>query len=386
MTEELLPVAVILFLVEFVRGAYLISFLPAYSTGQLGMSVTIVGAAVTSHYIMDTMAKSLLGYLLDRFSSRRVVHWGLLVSFFGLLLTYYAQQTWVLILAAAIYGIGISPVWIVALSRARETDRATQMGALYTLWLVGLGLGPILINFLLDESYSASFWIMAGFWMTGWLLSLRIPDQQISSIDSVSFVAQCKALWERLKAMKPLLPGMVLQTTAAGMLVPILPGFATKHVGLTYTQYSYVLLAGGVCAVLGLIPMGRLSDRRGKKWFLVFGFGIFAFALYALTLGGNLYTSILWAMVLGLSYAAVLPVWNAILSYQVPDGQRGLGWGIFSSVEGIGVMIGPVLGGWIADLYGETITILFSAALLGGIAVFYLLLPFSRLTGERRIS
>ncbi|MBX6396291.1 MAG: MFS transporter, partial [Alicyclobacillaceae bacterium] len=170
------------------------------------------------------------------------------------------------------------------------------------------------------------------------------------------------------------------------MLVPILPGFATKHVGLTYTQYSYVLLAGGVCAVLGLIPMGRLSDRRGKKWFLVFGFGIFAFALYALTLGGNLYTSILWAMVLGLSYAAVLPVWNAILSYQVPDGQRGLGWGIFSSVEGIGVMIGPVLGGWIADLYGETITILFSAALLGGIAVFYLLLPFSRLTGERRIS
>jgi MFS family permease len=182
--------------------------------------------------------------------------------------------------------------------------------------------------------------------------------------------------------MKVLLPGMILQTTAAGMLVPILPSFATKSLGLTYSQYSFILILGGASAVLGLIPMGKFSDRGGKKWFLVIGFALFAICLASLTVSSNFYTTMANAILLGVSYAAVLPVWNAILSYQVPAGQEGLGWGIFSSVEGIGIMIGPMVGGWIASLYSENVTVWISAILLGGIALFYLLLPFQRVIGK----
>ncbi|WP_342672474.1 hypothetical protein [Paenibacillus tianmuensis] len=35
----------------------------------------------------------------------------------------------------------------------------------------------------------------------------------------------------------------------------------------------------------------------------------------------------------------------------VPKNQQGLGWGLFSSVEGIGVAIGPVIGGWLATTF-----------------------------------
>ncbi|MDI3257910.1 MAG: MFS transporter [Kyrpidia sp.] len=384
LAENLLPVSIVLFLVELVRGAYLGSFLPTYATSQLGLSVTTVGTAVTAHFVTDTLTKSFLGHLLDRFSTRKVVFGGLLISLLGLFFTHGIPRTWAVILGAAVFGIGISPVWIVALSTAREADRATQMGALYTLWLAGLGAGPIILNFFLETGYGISFWLIAGCWILGWLLSLRLPGGTISRADAPSFAAQCRALWRRLKAMRPLLPGMVLQTTAASMLVPILPSYATQHVGLSYSQYSYVLIAGGLCAVLGMVPMGRLSDRQGRKWFLVAGFAAFASGLYAMTLVSDLYMAMVLAIVLGVSYAAVLPVWNAVLSYQVPEDQMGLGWGIFSSVEGIGVMIGPVLGGRIADLYSETGTIVVSATLLGSLAVFYLLLPFSRLTGERR--
>ncbi|HBI03075.1 MAG TPA: MFS transporter, partial [Paenibacillaceae bacterium] len=194
---------------------------------------------------------------------------------------------------------------------------------------------------------------------------------------------QWNSLVERLKEMKVLLPGMILQTTAAGMLVPILPSFATKTLGLTYTQYSLILILGGTSAVLGLIPMGKFSDRGGKKWFLVIGFALFAICLASLTFSTNLYSSIAIAILLGVSYSAVLPAWNAILSYQVPEGQEGLGWGIFSSVEGIGIMIGPIVGGGIGSLYGENVTVWLSAILLGGIALFYLLLPFHRVIGKR---
>lgn len=377
-TSGFLQIALILFFVEFVRGAYLITYLPVYSSDRLGFSLSVIGIAVAAHYITDTTLKSLIGYLLDRFSPRLIVHVGLMISFAGLFATHYVHQPWLLIVAAALFGAGVSPIWIVSMSMVREGERAAQMGFLYTLWLTGMGLGPVVMNFLVDRGFGLPFWIQVGMWGVAWGMSLRIASGRLSAADRIPLRRQIRLFWQRMKQMNFLLPGMVLQTTAAGMLVPILPSFATKYLGLTYTEYSYILMAGGVSAVIGLIPMGKLSDTRGKKWFLVVGFGLLSFALYSLTLRSGLYASIIWAVVSGGAYAALLPAWNALLSYQIPDGQEGLGWGIFSSVEGIGVMLGPIMGGWLADWRSESFTVLTSALLLASIALFYMMYPFDR--------
>lgn len=380
-TIDFLQLVSILFIVEFVRGAYLISFLPTYAVDQLGFSLSIVGIAVTAHYVADTAAKTYIGYLLDRFSARTIVQSGLMLSLIGLLLLQYVQQPWMLIVTAAVFGVGASPIWLVCLSQVKEQDPAAKMGVLYMFWLVGLGMGPVVINFFIDISYIISIWIMAGLWVVGWLLSTRLPKRRIVVSGLISFGEQIQMLYERLKTMKPLLPGMILQTTAAGMLVPILPLFAAKNLGLTHSQYSLVLIAGGTCAVLGMIPMGKLSDVWGKKWFLVGGFGISALCLYMLTFSSSLKTSITLAMLLGFAYSALLPAWNATLSYHVPENQEGFGWGIFSSVEGIGVMLGPIIGGWVADWQSEYFTVIVSAIMLAVISLFYLVFPFNRLIG-----
>jgi MFS family permease len=366
---------IILFLVEFVRGAFLVSFLPTYAVNALGFSAATVGLAVSVHYITDTLIKCFAGYLLDRFSLRLIVQAGLLTSFAGLLLMNNVHQLWLLITAAGLFGIGISPIWLVCLSKVGPEHRAEHMGLLYTCWLAGLGSGPVVINFIIDRSYSLSFWIMVGLWILGWILSLFISNKQESAPTQISIQKQISLLWERLRSMKSLLPGMILQTTAAGMLVPILPGFASKFLGLHYSEYSYVLIAGGACTILFLVPMGKLSDRWGRRWFLIAGFAVFSITLYSLPWMSMLWQAILLAGILGFSYAAVLPAWNAILANQIPQGQEGMGWGLFSSIEGVGVIIGPVLGGWIADMYSEKVTVWISALLLGVIVVYYLLIP-----------
>jgi MFS family permease len=100
-----------------------------------------------------------------------------------------------------------------------------------------------------------------------------------------------------------------------------------------------------------------------------------------LTISSSIKTSITLVMLMGFAYSALLPAWNATLSYHVPENQEGLGWGIFSSVEGIGVMLGPVIGGWVADWHSEYYTVMVSAIMLGVIALFYFLFPFNRLIG-----
>lgn len=373
---NLVRLAVIFFFVEFVRGAVLISYIPKYAVDELYLTVTVIGFAVTAHYVADTVAKLGIGVLLDRLPMQWVFQISFLISFAGLIMLQYAIYPWMLILGAAIFGIGASPIWIIGMSSVSERERGHQMGVLYMAWLLGLGLGPVLMNFFLDWfGYGVSFLVLLGMTVVAWGVSWLIPNSHVHA-HSAPLAEQIGELWQRIRSMRALLPGMIFQTLGASMLLPILPKFAEDQLQLTNSQYSLFLLTGGAFAVAGLVPMGRLSDKLGKKWFLVFGFVFFAFGLYSLTTIETLWICLIWAIILGVSYAAVLPAWNALLAAFVPPKQKGVGWGIFSTVEGIGVMIGPALGGALGDSFGLQFPFLISASLFLLIGLFYVWFPF----------
>lgn len=369
----------LLLIVEYVRAAFLMSYLPAYGVSHLGFSVAMVGTAVTAHYAADTVLKIFVGYLLDRYQARWILPLGLAIGLVALLSLRWFPSGWWLVIATTLYGIGLAPVWLICVSYLQVEHRGTQMGAIYTAWLAGMGAGLFFTNFLLDRSALFAYWLLIGLSALGLLFSFSLLRQEQHKLGSAPFAEQWRELVERLKSIGPLLPGMVLQTLGAGLLVPILPTFATHRLGLSYSQYSLLLLVGGICAVLGLVPMGRLSDHLGQKWFLVGGFGIFAISLICLSNAHTFLSGCIWAVVLGISYSAVLPAWNAILASQVAAQQQSVSWGIFSSVEGIGVMLGPIIGGWIGEHISSRAPLMMSAIVMGAIAVFYALYPLHTL-------
>jgi MFS family permease len=383
LTSDMPLYIVILFLVEFVRGALVISFLPIFGTKTLGLSLDVIGAAITAHYLTDAILKLAMGYLMDRMHVRTIVSIGLLFSLVGIVLLHSADVPWVFISAAALYGLGISPIWIVCLTRIREDSRATQMGFLYTVWFIGLGSGPAVSNFLLDWNRDRTYWVLAAISLVSLVLSVFISGTRTAHIDVVPFRKQLSILGSRLKEMRLLLPGMVLQTLGAGMLTPILPNFAVDRLGMSSTQYTALLVIGGAFTVIGLIPMGKLSDRWGKKWFLIIGFLIFGLILLALTKQPPIVVAMFMALVMGVSYSAVLPAWNALLAAYVPPGQQGLGWGVFSTVEGIGGMIGPYVGGVLATRMNSSWVVGLAGVLFIFISLFYVFFPFSRFRGEQ---
>lgn len=375
MEADIKLLAIVLFIVEFVRGAVLVSLLPIYGAKTLGLTPDVIGVAISAHYVTDTALKIVIGYLLDRFSQKLVVLISLLIALSGVYALQFAHLPWMFIAAAAWYGIGMSPIWIVCLTKVSEENRATQMGYLYTIWLFGLGSGPIVCNILLDYSTTNTYWLLLALSAAACVLSFFIRGGKTVSVMRIPLKEQIAALRERLSQMKFILPGMILQTTGASMLLPILPTFASHELGLTGAQYSILLTAGGLCAVAGLIPMGKLADKLGgKRWFLALGFACFSAGLYILAWGLSFWYCLVIAVLLGLSYAAVLPTWNALLATYVPPKQEGVGWGLLSTFEGIGVMIGPILGGVIALWGGEPAVFWTSAILFGLIGLFYSIL------------
>ncbi|WNS45298.1 MFS transporter [Paenibacillus sp. MMS20-IR301] len=368
--------AVIVFFIEWIRGAVLVAFLPATALSGTGLSVSVVGVAVSVHYLTDSIIKGFVGYLLDRFSGKLILHIGFIIGVAGILLMITTHNPWVLIGASACLGAGFSPIWILCMSQIEQENRAQRMGMLYVYWMAGLGLGPVMMNFILGRSVELSLLFIILFLAAGWMVAAFIQlDQIVVPQVKSSLGKQFNTLWHKIKRGGFLVPGMFLQTMAGGMLVPLLTSFAVKHLGLSHSQLSVVMLTGGAGVILLLVPMGKWFDRVGGRWFLVLGFAMFALGLFGLTSVSSFTGAIVLAVLLGSGYAALLPSWNALMARYIPQESASVSWGILFSIEGLGVVIGPLIGSWLVSFGNELLPFQVSACLFGIISIVYLLSP-----------
>lgn len=314
--------------------------------------------------------KTATGYVLSRAVPRAVVQLAYGCGLVGLCTIYFSHVPVMVICGAALLGIGASPIWLFCMSAVNEENRGEQMGSVYAVWLAGLGVGPVVVNMLFDKGFGLSFLLLAIMWGMGWAVALHWDPAPLSKPDG-TLRQQWGRLVRRMRKGKQLLPGMVLQTAAASLLVPVLPRFAENRLHIDYTGYAILLIFGGIGTVAFLIPMGRWADRWGHKRFIAAGFAALSILLVLLAESPNHVAVYLYAVLLGASYAAVLPAWNALLARFVPSDQKTMGWGILSGIESIGMMIGPAAGGWIAGQFHEAATVFVSALLLLSLALFY---------------
>ncbi|MNC05354.1 putative glycolipid permease LtaA [compost metagenome] len=164
-----------------------------------------------------------------------------------------------------------------------------------------------------------------------------------------------------LKVSRLLFPALFLQAFAIGLMTPVVTLFARSELHVTPNQFSLLLIAGGGITVLALIPAGKLVDRIGTTVFLNTGFLLAAGSL-------AFFSQVRWlplvfcaVALVGISYALILPAWNAFLAKQVPKGERGTVWGLFLTLQCSGMVAGPVLSGKLWDSVGHSTPFLASA-------------------------
>ncbi|MDD2554647.1 MAG: MFS transporter, partial [Desulfotomaculaceae bacterium] len=92
----------------------------------------------------------------------------------------------------------------------------------------------------------------------------------------------------------------------------------------------------------------------------------------------------LLAALVGFSYAAILPAWNNLLAKVIPPDRQATGWGVFSTIEGLGIAAGPTLGGLLANSYGISSALILSALLLAIMSSFYFLYPVEKVLIDAR--
>jgi EmrB/QacA subfamily drug resistance transporter len=109
---------------------------------------------------------------------------------------------------------------------------------------------------------------------------------------------------------------------------------------LEWTVNAYTLSF----AVL-LLTGAALGDRFGRRRMLVAGLALFTASSAAAALAPSTDALIAARAVQGAGAALVLPLTLTLLSEAVDESRRGLALGIWSGVAGLGVALGPVIGG-----------------------------------------
>jgi MFS family permease len=370
-----------LFFAEFTRGAFFLGFLPTFAVYRLHLTVATVGLATTIHYGTQTVYNTMAGWQVDR-ARRPTVLSGLGLGLLSLVIMRFHPVSMVLIVASATFGLAMAPIWLAVISQVapvEHEERTTRISTVFMVWLGGAGSGPVVINFVLGLKEHLAFGVLIATFALALLLAagstMPAPPKDLAASEFFRDIAR---LFREMSVTRLLLPGMFLQTMTAAMLLPVLPVYM-RSIGFSHSQYGLLLLAGGVTAAAFFVPMSRLADRYPLKYLLFLGFGF-------ITVGFMFFTrvevmSLLYAMaaLVGLSYAVVLPAWNSLLARAIPPERQATGWGVFSTVEGAGAAIGPVVGGILAKNLGYQAPFSFGMVIFLVMAMFYLLYPANKL-------
>ena len=140
--------------------------------------------------------------------------------------------------------------------------------------------------------------------------------------------------------------------TVIGMTVvlPVLPFVVLQYLGDERDLATWVGVLeaiNGLCAFLVAPFLGRLSDRFGRRPVIIaaaFG-GALSMALFGV--GGALWVLVLARVIQGLT-AGDLPALFAYLADITPPEKRAQRFGLLGALSGIGMMIGPAVGGLLA--------------------------------------
>ena len=139
--------------------------------------------------------------------------------------------------------------------------------------------------------------------------------------------------------------------TGVGIVIPLLPVYA-HDLGASGLYISLIFGAFSISRTLLLPYFGRMSDRRGRKPYIVFGLLAYALISLGFMMASSVETLIFMRFFQGIASAMVMPVAQAYVGDITPEGREGFFMGFFSMAMFAGLSFGPFLGGMINTIYG----------------------------------
>jgi EmrB/QacA subfamily drug resistance transporter len=157
-----------------------------------------------------------------------------------------------------------------------------------------------------------------------------------------------------------------LDTTIVNVALPTL----VRELHASTTQLEWIVDAYNLMFAALVLAAGNLGDRVGRKGVLLVGLGVFGVATVAGGLGNSPGELIAARAVMGLGSALIFPATLSLLTNVFTErGERARAIGLWGATTGIGIALGPIVGGFLLERDGWQ-SVFFALAPIAALAVF----------------
>jgi DHA1 family multidrug resistance protein-like MFS transporter len=173
-----------------------------------------------------------------------------------------------------------------------------------------------------------------------------------------------------------------------GVVSPILPQYILTF-GVTYTMAGITVSAFPLARMFLNFPSGILTDRVGRRKILLIGIFIVTLGAMFCGLARSIYELIAFRFLYGMGTAMFIVAANVIVADMAPPDERGKYLSYYQGSFRFGSILGPAIGGFIADAAGlrSPFFILSALGLVSFALSFFLIREDTRpLEGESKTS
>ncbi len=162
-----------------------------------------------------------------------------------------------------------------------------------------------------------------------------------------------------------LLMNLFIAFLGIGLVIPVLPTIMNE-LGITGSVVGYMVAAFAVTQLIISPIAGRWVDRYGRKVMIIIGLCIFGFSEFLFGYGKTVEVLFVSRMLGGIAAAFIMPAVTAFIADITTTATRAKALGYMSAAINTGFIIGPGLGGFLAEV--GTRVPFYTAGVLGLVA------------------
>jgi len=358
----------------------LLPFLPLY-VEQLGVrgNAAIVqwsGVAYGATFLAAALVAPLWGHLADRYGRKLMLVRASLGMAFSMSLIGMAHDVWQLValrLLAGFAGGYASGSTVLVATQTPKSRSGWALGTLASGIMAGNLVGPLIGGVLPPLiGIRATFWLAGGVIFLSFIAtSLFIREERVvSEVSAKPKVAQRS--WDAIPDKRPIvamfLTGMLLMF-ATMSIEPIITVYVAELVrdprSVTLVS-GFAMSAAALGSILSASRLGKLADRVGH-WNVI----VVCLASSALLLIPQAFVTTGWQLialrfVMGVTLGGLVPCITSVIRHNVPSAIAGNVIGYSTSAQYVGMVVGPLAGGFVGGHFGMRPVFLATCVVMAG--------------------
>ncbi len=355
---------------------FLIPCLPVFLEKAMHAGKTQIGIVFAIYTLAALLIRPFAGYFVDSYGRSLIF----LISFFVFSLIFgafsFAETLTQIVILRFIHGLawGISTTSssTVIVDLIPEKRRGEGLGYFGISMTIGLALGPYLGTIIAGNNhFDTMFFVASLLSLSGFIMASMVKFPKFNHKNHTP-----KFEWSKLIELSsvPVSLIILLVCVSYGGVIIFISLYA-KEIKIENSGLFFLIYAIGLA--LSRLKSGKIFDKYGPNKVCIWGFLFLISGLFILSFIKNASGFYISALFIGIGFGIIFPVFQAMINNIVNIRQRGVANSTFFTAVDIGIGLGAVISGILAENFSLSFTFIVCSVivLLAAFVFYFLVLP-----------